>query len=59
MIGRDYFSRQAATLLKIARITSNPTTVIAAAIKAADLKAKLDEAPVEVPTPQPNEIKKQ
>ena len=59
MIGRDYFARQAATLLKLAKTTSDPTTVVAATTKAADLKSKLDEVPVEADPTGPPEITKQ
>jgi hypothetical protein len=46
MIGKDYFSRQAVTLLKLAGVTSNPTTAAALKTKAADLQAHVDEAPI-------------
>ena len=45
MIGRDYFARQAVTLLRLARLTRDPRQSAAIAAKAAELKAKSEEAP--------------
>jgi hypothetical protein len=45
MLGRDYFVRQAATLLRMARTTSDPQVSAGLAVKAADLKDKLDQTP--------------
>ncbi len=44
MIGRDYFVRQAATLLKFARATHNPQLAAVLIEKAADLKSQVDES---------------
>jgi hypothetical protein len=46
MIGKDYFSRQAATLLKLARITRDSKVAVGLATKAADLQTRFDEAPM-------------
>jgi hypothetical protein len=44
VIGRQYFTHQAATLLKIAQSTTNPQLAAVLAVKAADLKSQLDES---------------
>ena len=46
MIGRDYFVRQAMTLLKMARLTKDPQAAAGLTEKAADLQALSDEAPL-------------
>lgn len=38
MIGRDYFARQAMTLLRLARLTCDPRQSAAIAARAAELK---------------------
>jgi hypothetical protein len=45
MLGRDYFVRQATTLLRMARTTRDPQVAAGLAVKAADLKDKLDQTP--------------
>jgi hypothetical protein len=45
---RNYFARQVATLLKLAKTTSDPKVVIALVDKASELKSQADEA---LPTP--------
>lgn len=40
MLGRIYFARQAASLLKFAKATSNPELAAVLVQKAADLKAE-------------------
>lgn len=42
MLGRLYFARQAASLLKFAKATSNPELAAVLVQKAADLKAQTD-----------------
>ena len=42
MVGRSYFQRQAATLLKFAQSTSNPQLAAILIGKAADLKSQVD-----------------
>jgi hypothetical protein len=63
VIGRQYFTRQATTLLKFANSTNNPKLAAVLVEKAADLKAQVDETrplpdqsprPPDVETPPPN-----
>ena len=42
MLGRLYFTRQAASLLKFAKATSNPELAAVLVQKAADLKAEIE-----------------
>lgn len=51
MLGRPYFSRQAATLLKFARSTSNPELAATLVERAVSLKAQIDEDDRPDPTP--------
>ena len=53
MIGRDYFARQAATLLKFARSTTNPDLVSVLIEKATELKSKVDETSAPPPDLSP------
>jgi hypothetical protein len=43
VIGRDYFVRQAATLLNFAKTTTDPKVSAALIDKAADLKSQVNE----------------
>jgi hypothetical protein len=43
VIGRNYFVRQAATLLKFAQLTKDPNLSAVLVEKAADLKSQVDE----------------
>jgi len=43
VIGRNYFARQAATLLNFAKSTKDPAVAAALLDKAADLKSHVDE----------------
>jgi hypothetical protein len=43
VIGKQYFVRQAATLLKFAKSTQDPKIAAALVEKAADLKSQVDE----------------
>jgi hypothetical protein len=45
MIGRDYFARQAATLLRLALLTKDARQAATLAAKAADLQERLDAVP--------------
>lgn len=45
VLGRLYFARQAKTLLAFAKSTSDPKLAAVLVEKAADLTAKVDEAP--------------
>jgi hypothetical protein len=51
VIGKSYFERQAATLLKFAHSTQDPTTAAALVEKAAALKSQSDRAIVPDLTP--------
>ena len=42
VLGRPYFTRQAATLLRYAKLTSNPALAASLVERAADLKAQVD-----------------
>jgi hypothetical protein len=64
VIGRLYFARQAATLLKFAKSTANPELSAVLIEKAADLKSRSDEstagdrsleAPLEAPDVEPEQ----
>ena len=44
MMGRQYFTRQAATLLKFAQSTISPQLAAFLTVKAADLKSQRDES---------------
>ena len=52
VIGREYFARQAATLLKFAKATTNPQLAAILIGKAADLKSQVDESST-TPGPSP------
>jgi hypothetical protein len=49
VLGRQYLTLQAMTLLKFAKITTDPNIAAALIEKAADLKSKVDESTL--PTP--------
>jgi hypothetical protein len=51
VLGRLYFARQATTLLKFAKSTSNPELAASLIERAANLKARIDA--VEKPIPSP------
>ncbi len=51
MLGRQYLTLQAMTLLKFAKITTDPNIAAALIEKAADLKSKVDESTLPDPTP--------
>jgi hypothetical protein len=42
VLGRPYFTRQATTLLKFAKLTSNPALAASLVERAANLKAQID-----------------
>lgn len=59
MLGRQYFKRQAATLLKFAQSTSDPQLAAVLVEKAADLKSQVDDAALPPdPTPQPPDVER-
>jgi hypothetical protein len=45
VIGRQYFARQAMTLLKFAKSTNDPNLAAILIEKAASLKSQIDESP--------------
>jgi len=45
MVGKDYFTRQATTLLKFARSTTNPELAAVLVEKAAELNAQGEASP--------------
>jgi hypothetical protein len=47
MPGKEYLTRQATTLLKFAKTTRDPNVAAGLVDKANDMKAKLDEAPMD------------
>jgi hypothetical protein len=51
VVGRQYLTRQAMTLLKFAKSTNDPNVAAALIEKAADLKSKVDESTLADPTP--------
>jgi len=51
VVGRQYLTRQAMTLLKFAKSTNDPNVAAALIEKAADLKSKVDESIAPDPTP--------
>ena len=57
MIGREYFTVQAATLLKLADITRSETAAAALKAKAAELQAKAaSDVPLHNLSPKPPEV---
>jgi hypothetical protein len=57
VIGKEYFTRQATTLLKIAKTTKDPNVAVGLLEKAADLKSQVDEASAgEEATPQAPDV---
>jgi hypothetical protein len=48
MIGKDYLTRQAVTLLKLAKATTDPQVHANLATKAAELQARRSEAPQDI-----------
>jgi hypothetical protein len=58
MVSRSYFARQAATLIKFARSTSDPQVVAALVEKAVDLKSQVDESAAPDPSPLPPDVER-
>jgi hypothetical protein len=54
VIGRDYFARQAETLLKLAEVTTDPQVAASLIERAANLKAIVEELGA-APAPGPQE----
>ena len=49
MVGTQYLTRQATTLLKFARTVTDPNVAAGLVEKAADLKSRVDDAPDKSP----------
>ena len=60
MLGRTYFTRQAASLLEFAKSTSNPDLAALLIQKAADLKSQVEPQPrtSEDKSPQPPDVER-
>jgi hypothetical protein len=56
VVGRNYFARQVATLLKFAQSTSDPQVAAALVEKAAELKSKIDESDAPDQSPRAPDI---
>jgi len=57
VIGKNYFTRQATTLLKFAQSTSDPQLVAALVDKAVDLKSQVDTiSPPPDPSPRAPDV---
>jgi hypothetical protein len=56
VLGNKYLTRQAATLIKFARSTSDPQLVAALVDKAANLKSQVDESAKPDPSPRPPDV---
>jgi hypothetical protein len=57
VIGRLYFVRQAVTLLKFAKSTSNPNLAAVLIDKAAELSSQVDQSNLPEPTPSATDAK--
>ena len=55
MIGKDYFTRQASTLLRLARLTKDPAQSASLAAKAAELQERSVAAQLAAQTPASEE----
>jgi hypothetical protein len=51
MIAKDYFARQATTLMRMAKSVKDPQAQAALATKAADLRSKGDDTPSQDTSP--------
>lgn len=47
--GKQYLTRQAATLLRLARVVTDPQVAVGLVDKAAELKSQVDESPDKSP----------
>jgi hypothetical protein len=56
VVGRQYLTRQATTLLKFAQSITDPKVAAALVQKAADLKSKVDESKAPDPSPQAPDV---
>jgi hypothetical protein len=58
VVSRNYFTRQAETLLKFAKSSSDPQVVAALVEKAASLKSKIDESGGPDQSPLPPDVER-
>jgi hypothetical protein len=59
VIGRNYFIRQATTLLKIARTTNDPILAATLVDRAVKLKSQIDDAPpIQDQSPQAPDVER-
>ena len=58
VVGRNYFTRQAATLLKFAKSTSDPELAAALVEKASNLKSQSDETRPPDLSPQATDVER-
>jgi hypothetical protein len=56
VLGRLYFARQATTLLRFAKSTSNPELAASLVARAANLKAQIDAVETPNPSPHPPDV---
>jgi hypothetical protein len=56
VVGRQYLTRQATTLLKFAQSSSDPQIAAALIEKAADLKLQVDETTLPDPSPRAPDV---
>jgi hypothetical protein len=59
VLGRLYFARQATTLLKFAKSTSNPELAAFLIARAANLKAQIDAVEKPNPSPHPPDVERE
>jgi hypothetical protein len=58
VIGRNYFARQAETLLKFGKSTSDPQVAAALIDKAVSLQSRIDESGQPDPSPLPPDVER-
>jgi hypothetical protein len=56
VVGRNYFVRQARTLLEFAKSTNDPNLAAALVEKAADLKSRVDASGAPDPSPKAPDV---
>ncbi len=58
MIGRNYFVRQATTLLKLAQSTNDPNLAATLIDRAIKLKSQIDDTPAPDQSPQAPDVER-
>ena len=58
MIGRNYFVRQATTLLKLAQSTNDPNLAATFIDRAAKIKSQIDDTPSPDQSPQAPDVER-